>query len=113
MGAESGPVGTRHEAGQKGKVLHGSVKERVMLVVEEGGELPVLCRRCKLCKWCPLIRNAGSAWHVREGCARVDEVVLIVVLCLYCKAKLLYLVHKESLLLRVEIIHFVVLGVLY
>ena len=37
MGAESGPVGTRHEAGQKGKVLHGSVRERVMLVVEEEG----------------------------------------------------------------------------
>ena len=43
----------------------------------------------------------------------MDEVVLIVVLCVYCKAKLLYLVHKESLLLRVEIIHLVVLGVLY
>ena len=75
--------------------------------------MPVLCSRCKLCKWCPLIRSAGSAWHGREGCARVDEVVLIVVLCLYYEAKLLYLVHKESLLLRVEIINSVVLGVLY
>ena len=43
----------------------------------------------------------------------MDEVVLIVKLCLYCEAKLLYLIHKKSLLLRVEIIHLVVLGVLY
>ena len=37
MGAESGPVETKHEAGQKGEVLHVSEKERVMLVVEEEG----------------------------------------------------------------------------
>ena len=75
--------------------------------------MPVLCIRYNLYGWCPWIRNANTARHGREGCARVDEVVLIVVLCLYCEAKLLYLVHKESLLLRVEIIHLGVLGVLY
>ena len=75
--------------------------------------MPVLCIRYKLCGWRPLIRSAETARHGREGCARVDEIVLIVVLRLYCEAYLLYLVHKESLLLRVEIIHSVVLGVLY
>ena len=60
-----------------------------------------------------MIRSTESAWHGREGCARVDEVVLIVKVCLYCEAKLLYLIHKKSLLLRVEIVHLVVLGVLY
>ena len=30
-------VGTRHAAGRKGKVLHESVRERMRLVVEEGG----------------------------------------------------------------------------
>ena len=73
-------------AGRKGKVLHESVRERVRLVVEGGGEMPVLCIRYKLCGWRPLIRNAETARHGREGCARVDEVVLIVVLRLYCEA---------------------------
>ena len=104
---------TRLAAGRRGKVLHESVRERVRLVVEGGEEMPVLRIRYKLCGWRPLIRIAETARHGREGCARVDEIVLIVVLRLYIEAWLLYLIHKESLLLRVEIIHSVVLGVLY
>ena len=82
----SGLVGTRLAAGRKGRVLHESVKERVKLVVVGGGERPVLRIRYKLCGWRPLIRNAETARHGREGCARVNEIVLIVVLRLYCEA---------------------------
>ena len=66
-----------------------------------------------MCKWYPLVGGAGLAMHRWKGIVWVGEVVLVVVLCLYCKAKLMYLVHKESLLLRVEIIHSVVVEVLY
>ena len=64
-----------------------------------------------MCKWYPLVRGAGLARHLWKGIVWVGEVVLVVVLCLYCEAELLYLVHKESLLLRIERVHLVVLEI--
>ena len=61
-----------------------------------------------MCKWYPLVGGAGLARHRWKGIVWVGEVVLVVVLCLYCEAELLYLVHKASLLLRIEGVHLVV-----
>ena len=60
----SGLVGTRHEAGRKGKVLHESVSERVKVVVEGGGGVASIVHSVQIVWMASLDRGCrnGQAW---------------------------------------------------